>query len=102
MFVCSICGFEANVFVMAGHMAGVHKVRNNARAYAANSTCRACCTNFRTRPKLIKHLSNKSYYSTKCLNVLVMHCSPLPDEEVRKLDAADLPLIRKLKKMEDG
>ena len=45
-------------------MSTVHSFRSCVRACAFDSTCHCCLTNYRTRPKLIRHLSQKS---PKCL-----------------------------------
>ena len=60
-FVCDVCGVAFSSHVeLASHKTSKHGVRVPYRAMIGSSICKACLTDFRTRIKVIKHVTNCS------------------------------------------
>ena len=92
-FSCSMCaGPERPAFAsqkaLAQHMRIAHGLRSPMRAFApASGTCSACGVAFRTRLRLLTHLSDSR--RPKCREWLLAHGAPLPEAVIASLDEVD-------------
>ena len=86
-FLCYECGCAlATVGAWRTHRAKVRGARHPARALAFGSVCSACCMEFHTRPRLLRHLM---YSVPSCLAAYASFFTPCDDATVDAAELAD-------------
>jgi hypothetical protein len=91
--VCLMCDAPQPAFAslkaLASHQRSKHGIRNPMRAFAnVDGRCPICCTGFRTRLRLLAHLSDTR--RPKCRDAaLAGAVQPLPAKRILELDALD-------------
>ena len=84
---CSQCGFEAkDEASLAVHQSRKHGARIAMRRMLVDSVCRACQTQYHTRPRALQHLHAGS---TKCWAWHMRAFEPLTEQQALDLDETD-------------
>ena len=99
-YPCAQCdAIFATEKVMLSHQRVKHGVRVLEKTYCDDSgVCPVCKTNFKTRLRCIRHLTDKR--RQRCRMQLHVQCLQLPPEEVKRLD--DLDTVRKREAYREG
>ena len=92
-WTCAECSRSfASARALKSHRRAKHGERSQLRCLLGSAVCPCCGTNFVQRLRLLAHVSDAR--RPRCREWILSNCSPLPPEEVARLDAEDQRLRR--------